>query len=291
MRRILLSVIAVITILPLSAIKVAAKSEKASVMSFNIRIQLPSDTGEQNWESRKGECVKAIRKYAPDIIGLQEATAGQKSFMIKELSKYIIIDGNAKPGTINEETESAFNPIFFRADRFELLDYGSFWLNEDQTPEKKGWDAEYVRTANWVKLRFRKSGQIIFLFNTHFDNTGAKARLESAVLMVEKIKEIAGSDAVVFLTGDFNAKSGDKALKPISTYLQEAAETVKKADKAPSFNDFGRKGGKSGSIDHIFHRNAEAKTFNVVDEPKFGVKYISDHYPVFSEFVIELPKD
>ena len=286
-----MSVIAVITILPLSAIKVAAKSEKASVMSFNIRIQLPSDTGEQNWESRKGECVKAIRKYAPDIIGLQEATAGQKSFMIKELSKYIIIDGNAKPGTINEETESAFNPIFFRADRFELLDYGSFWLNEDQTPEKKGWDAEYVRTANWVKLRFRKSGQIIFLFNTHFDNTGAKARLESAVLMVEKIKEIAGSDAVVFLTGDFNAKSGDKALKPISTYLQEAAETVKKADKAPSFNDFGRKGGKSGSIDHIFHRNAEAKTFNVVDEPKFGVKYISDHYPVFSEFVIELPKD
>ncbi len=291
MKRILLLVTLIASVGILCGTKVHAKNEKTSVMSFNIRIQLPTDTGEHNWESRKTGCVKAIRKYFPDIIGLQEATAEQKSFMMKELSKYIMIDGNAKPGTINETTEFGFNPILFRADRFELLDYGSFWLNEDQTPEKKGWDAEYVRSANWVKLRFRKSGQIIFLFNTHFDNIGDKARQESSGLIVEKIKEIAGSDAVVFLTGDFNAKSGDKALKPISTYLQEGAKTVKKADKTLSFNNFGRKGGKQESIDHIFHRNAEAKTFNVVDEPKFGVKYISDHYPVISEFVIEIPKN
>ena len=43
-------------------------------------------------------------------------------------------------------------------------------------------------------------------------------------------------------------------------------------------------------IDHIFFRNAEARSFNVIDELKFGVKYISDHYPVISEFVIEIPK-
>ncbi len=286
-----MSVIAVITILSLSAIKVAAKSEKASVMSFNIRIQLPTDTGEQNWESRKDGCVRAIKKYDPDIIGLQEATVRQKSFMMKELPKYIMIDGSTKPGTVNEATESGFNPILFRADRFELLDYGLFWLNEDQAPEKKGWDAEYVRTANWVKLRFRKSGQIIFIFNTHFDNVGEESRLESSELIVEKIKEIAGSDAVVVLTGDFNAKSGDKSLKPLALFLQETAKTVKKADKTPSFNDFGRKGGKPAGIDHIFCRNAEARSFNVVDEPKFGVKYISDHYPVVSEFVIEIPKN
>ena len=291
MRRILLLVTLIVAAIILCGTKVHAKTEKTSVMSFNIRLQLPSDTGEQNWESRKNGCIKAIRKYYPDIIGLQEASIGQKSFMMKELSKYIMIDGNTKPGTINEETETEFNPILFRADRFELLDYGSFWLNEDQTPEKKGWDAEYVRTANWVKLRFRKSGQIIFLFNTHFDNIGDKSRQESSELIVEKIKEIAGSGAVVFLTGDLNAKSGDKALKPLDAYFQEAAKTVKKADKSPSFNDFGRKGRKQESIDHIFYRNAEAKTFNVVDEPKFGVKYISDHYPVVSEFVIELPKD
>ena len=291
MRRILLSLTAVVTVLALSGINAKAKSEKASVMSFNIRIQLPTDTGEQNWESRKEGCVKAIRKYFPDILGIQEATAGQKSFIMKELPKYIMIDGSTKPGTVNEATESEFNPILFRADRFELLDYGLFWLNEDQTPEKKGWDAEYVRTANWVKLRFRKSGQIMFIFNTHFDNIGEESRHKSSELIVEKVKEIAGSDAIVFLTGSFNAKSGDKSLKPLSSFLQEAEKTVRKADKVQSFNDFGRKGGKPAGIDHIFCRNAEARNFDVVDEPKFGVKYISDHYPVVSEIIIELPKD
>ena len=108
--------------------------------------------------------------------------------------------------------------------------------------------------------------------------------------MVEKIKEIAGDNAVVFMTGDLNTTSEDKALKPLATYLKESGKTVKKADKTPSFNDFGRNGARLQMIDHIFYRNAEARSFNVVDEPKFGVKYISDHYPVISEFVIEIPK-
>lgn len=159
MRRILLLVTAVITAWTLSGIKAEAKEEKASVMSFNIRIQFPADTGKYNWESRKAGCVKAVRKYRPDVLGLQEVTSGQKSYMMNELKEYIMIDGNAKPGTVNHDSDFGFNPVFFLADRFELLDYGSFWLNEDQTPEKKGWDAEYVRSANWVKLRFRKSGQ------------------------------------------------------------------------------------------------------------------------------------
>ena len=158
MRRVLLSIIAIAAALVVCGPGAAARSESASVMSFNIRIQFPADTGKYNWESRKEGCVKAIRKYHPDIIGLQEATFGQKSFLSKELQKYIMIDGDCKPGTLNKD--SGFNPILFRADRFDLLGYGTFWLNEDQEPEAKGWDAEYVRTANWVKLRFRKSGQI-----------------------------------------------------------------------------------------------------------------------------------
>ena len=72
--------------------------------------------------------------------------------------------------------------------------------------------------------------------------------------------------------------------------MKESGKTVKKADKTPSFNDFGRNGARLQMIDHIFYRNAEARSFNVVDEPKFDVKYISDHYPVISEFVIEIPK-
>ena len=291
MRNIFLMVAALAAALALCGTNAYAKKEKTNLMSFNIRIQFPSDTGKYNWESRKNGCAKAIRKHDPDILGLQEATADQKSFIMKELPKHIMIDGSTKPGTVNNESESGFNPILFRADRFELLDYGTIWLNEDQTPGKKGWDAEYARSANWVKLRFRKSGQIIFYFNAHLDNIGAKSRHESSDLITMKVKEIAGDNAVVFLSGDFNATSSDKTIKPLTTYFKEASKTVKNADKTATFNDFGRKGGKKESIDHILYRNAEADYFNVVDEQKYGVRYISDHYPVTAGFVITLPKD
>lgn len=288
MRRFVLFVVAVMS---LSGISAEAKVEKACIMSFNIRIQFPADTGKYNWESRKEGCVKAIKKYHPDILGLQEATIEQKAFIMKELPKYIMIDGSTKPGTLDEGISYGFNPIFFRADRFELLDYGTFWLNEDQTPEKKGWDAEYVRNANWVKLRFKKSGQIVFFFNTHFDNSGAKARQESSALVTRKVKEIAGDKAVAFLAGDFNTNSDDKGIKSLTSFFQESSKTVKKADKTPSFNDFGRKGSKPEMTDHIFYRNAAANSFNVVSEAKYGIKYISDHYPIISWFSVVIPKD
>lgn len=291
MRKIILLVAALTAALALCGTSAYAKKEKATLMSFNIRIQFPADTGKYNWESRKEGCVKAIRKHDPDILGLQEATVNQKSFIMKELTKYIMIDGSAKPGTANNESESGFNPILFRADRFELLDYGTIWLNEDQTQGKKGWDAEYVRSANWVKLRFRKSGQIIFYFNAHLDNIGARARQEGSALIVEKVKEIAGDNALVLLSGDLNTTSDDKTIKPLTTYFKEASKTVKNADRTPTFNDFGRKGAKPISIDHILYRNVEAVTFDVVNEPKYGIRYISDHYPVVSEFVITIPKD
>lgn len=283
MRKIILFMAAALL---LCGTEAAAKKEKTSLMSFNIRIQFPADTGKYNWESRKDGCVKAIKKHNPDIIGLQEATVGQKSFIMKELPKYIMIDGSAKPGTLDKDSAEDFNPILFRADKFELLDYGTFWLNEDQTHGAKGWDAEYVRTTNWVKLSFRKSGQIIFYFNTHLDNIGARARQEGSALIVEKVKEIAGDNALVLLSGDLNTTSDDKTIKPLTTYFKEASKTVKNADRTPTFNDFGRKGAKAISIDHILYRNVEAETFDVVNEQKYGIRYISDHYPVVSEFII-----
>jgi endonuclease/exonuclease/phosphatase family metal-dependent hydrolase len=286
MRKILLVLTVLAASLFLSSAAAEAKSDNASVMSFNIRVQFPSDTGKYNWESRKNACVKAIKKNFPDILGLQEASADQKSFLVNNLSRYSMVDGSAKPGDINGVTETGYNPILFRADKFELLDYGSFWLNEDQTSSKKGWDADYARNTNWVKLRFIKSDRIIFVFNTQFDHAGAVARRESASLMVDKIKEIAGDDAVVFVTGDFGTDGGDKGLRSLTDYLKQSYRTVKKADKTASFNDFGRKGGKSVTTDLILYRNSEAGSYYVIDSRKFGVDYISDHYPVMSEFSI-----
>ncbi len=268
------------------SLKAEAKGEDLRAMSFNIRYQFPADTGKLSWEARRAGCIKAIEKYKPDVIGFQEAYPYHKADLKKDLGKYVMVDRGGKPGTPDLELKNNENPIMFRGDRLELLDYGYFWLNEDQTPDTKGWDAASIRNATWVKLQYKKSGRIFFYFNVHMDHRGANARLQSSKLIVEKIKEIAGDDAVVFLGGDFNMPDTEKGMKPLKEYLKDAASSVKKADKAPTFNDFGRKGSKPMWLDHLMFRGAIANSFIVVDEKKYGVEYISDHYPIVADFSI-----
>ena len=115
-----------------------AKSEDLSVMSFNLRGKETDEAGDFSWASRKKGCLKAIKKYDPDIIFLQDAFAYHKADLMKEFKKHMLVDRSAKPGTVDPEVRNNENPIMFRADKFELLDYGSFLLND-------------LRNITWVK--------------------------------------------------------------------------------------------------------------------------------------------
>jgi endonuclease/exonuclease/phosphatase family metal-dependent hydrolase len=105
--------------------------------------------------------------------------------------------------------------VFWRAERFEKLDGGHFWLSE--TPDvagSRGWDAALPRVATWVKLKDRRSGAakpLLFL-NAHFDHKGAKARTEAAKLLRRRADEL-GRGCSVVVTGDFNAGDGQRALQ------------------------------------------------------------------------------
>ena len=62
--------------------------------------------------------------------------------------------------------------------------------------------------AKWISrhdLQFEdiNSGRRFYVFNTHFDHRAVVARKESSKLILQKIDEIAGSNAVI-LMGDFN---------------------------------------------------------------------------------------
>ena len=272
-----------------SGANAAAKSEDLSVMSFNLHGQEKDEAGDFSWEARKKGCLKAIKKYDPDIILLQEAYGYHKADLMKDMKKHMLVDRSAKPGIVDQDILFNENPIMFRADRFELLDYGAFWLNEKQDADTPGWDASKARNTTWVKLRYKKSGVIFFCFNTQFDDADAAGR-NSALLMVDKIKEIAGDDAVVFVGGDFKMSSSDRLLTPLVSYASDANFATKDPDPAASFNGFGKPGDSPRWPDHILFRNAKAEEYEVVNSKKYGPKYISDHYPVYAEFEIPIPK-
>src|SRR5262249_5421764 len=99
-----------------------------------------------------------------------------------------------------------FSPIFFRKNRFDLIDKSTIWLSP--TPDEvgsQGWDAALPRIASWLTLKDRESDAIFFVINTHFDHRGAQARAESAMLLVRSLRE-KFSEHPVILTGDFNTK-------------------------------------------------------------------------------------
>jgi len=207
MRTILLCAVALLAGMTVSTLFGAEPREDAvTVMSFNIRYGTAKD-GENHWDKRKEFVAETIQEVNPDLLGTQECLGFQRDFLARHLPGYEVHAAAREDG--KEKGEMC--AIFFRAERFEKLDGGHFWLSETpQVPGSKSWDSSLTRMASWVKLKDKQAADawpIVFI-NTHFDHRGANARFESAKLIREKITQFAEAD--VILTGDFNAGEGSK---------------------------------------------------------------------------------
>lgn len=188
-----------------STSRAAEAADDVRVMSYNIRYGTAPD-GENHWDRRKAALVEAIRAFAPDLLGTQEALAFQRDYIAGQLSDYDSLGAGRDDGGDAGEMAA----LYYRRTRFEKLDAGHFWLS--QAPDvagSRGWDSALPRMVTWVKLRDRSSpeGPPLVFFNTHFDHQGATARLESARLLRGRIAALVKGSAVV-VTGDFNTGEG-----------------------------------------------------------------------------------
>jgi endonuclease/exonuclease/phosphatase family metal-dependent hydrolase len=173
--------------------------------------------------------------------------------------------------------------IYFKKDKFNILKKGDFWLS--QTPDKPslGWDATCCnRICSWVQLEDKKTKKRFYFFNAHFDHQGKQARVESGKLMLQKIKEIAGNEPVIF-TGDLNGDHKSEWYQTVanSNTLKDTYTKVKYpyANNA-SFNAFGGSKNRTEIIDHVFTtRHFEVDKWGVLTDTYFG-KFPSDHFPV-----------
>ncbi|MBL8822880.1 MAG: endonuclease/exonuclease/phosphatase family protein [Planctomycetia bacterium] len=171
------------------------------VMSFNIRYGTAND-GENHWNKRKEFLCETIKKFNPDLLGTQETLAFQRDYLLKELNQFEAFGVGRDDGKLKGEMAA----LFYRRDRFNLIEGGHFWLSP--TPDivgSKGWDAALPRIATWVKLKdlqHNDAKPVLFL-NTHFDHMGKQARTESALLIRQKLEEL-GNGHTIIVTGDFN---------------------------------------------------------------------------------------
>lgn len=275
----------------------AGNDSRLNVMSFNVRFDTPKDTGNLDWSKRQIPIANMLAEIEPDIIGAQEVTSSMASDFFALAPQY----GHfAQEPVLNDPDKDKMrgnNAILYRRDRFEPLDSGYFWLSETPETASRPWDStdRHYRTAVWLKLHDKQSGKDFYYYTTHFPYKKApvdtKVRAQCAKLICDKIKETAGDDAIVFVTGDMNASDNDydprsASLSPYFDYMKAARREAEFTNKRSSFNGFGRVMPeiRGKNLDHIFYRNATPRLFETVDYPGYGVLYISDHYPIICHF-------
>jgi endonuclease/exonuclease/phosphatase family metal-dependent hydrolase len=263
------------------------------VMSCNVRVKTLFDL-QNHWGLRKKHLVSRIRAFAPDLLGTQECLASQADYLRDQLDGYEFFGAGRNDGKRRGEMCG----VFYRADRFEKLDGGHFWLSRDPSkPGSKGWGAWFPRMVTWVKLRPRDGGETFYFFNTHFDAFASRARRESARLLRERMASIAGGAPCV-VTGDFNADEGSDAyrtllagtgaLRGVGAGVGRIAGTLVDTFRAanPTLVDrdgtrHGFWGGRGGPrIDWIIATPHFQAVAGDIDRDSAYGRYPSDHFPV-----------
>ncbi|KAA0991995.1 endonuclease/exonuclease/phosphatase family protein [Dyadobacter aurulentus] len=268
--------------LTLSTLSFAQKNT-INVASYNLRYNTAND-GVNAWPNRKENVKGLIQFHEFDIFGVQEALVGQLRD-VAELKEFTFIGKGRDDGKEGGEHSA----IFYKKDRFKLLQSGDFWLSE--TPDKpgKGWDATCCnRICSWGKFQDLASKKEFFFFNVHFDHQGVEARKESGKLMVKKINEIAGK-ATTFLTGDFNSTPETEQIKAIQGILNDTHEVTKQPPYGPegTFNSFKFDAPMDKRIDYIFvSKNIDVLKYGVLTDAK-EQRYPSDHQPVVIKALIK----
>jgi endonuclease/exonuclease/phosphatase family metal-dependent hydrolase len=263
---------------------VSASAQPLNVMTFNIRLNTSSD-GENAWPYRKNKAISQILFYNVQILGVQEALHDQMMDLKEWLTDYSYVGVGRDDG----KTAGEYSAIFYDSKRLKLLKTETFWLSEQPTvPGSKSWDAAITRIVTWAEFKDRKTKKKFFVFNTHFDHIGKTARAESAKIILQKVKEIAGKHPVI-VTGDFNSTPLEDPYQIITDANNPHRLTDSKTvcltphyGPTGTFNAFKDKETSDEPIDYIFVKGKVRVLRHGTISESWQGRFSSDHFPVFA---------
>ena len=281
-------------------VKSVEKSTELSAMSFNVRNKEVFETSSSTdpeftkWDNRKNAIASMIADVQPDLLGVQEPSKSQLNEMKTLLTGYTW-EGyvpNTTLANIYEMAKTALlNGIFYRTEEFDMVSSGQWYYgSSDGSHDKQDTGSDlFRRFYQWAKLTHKKSGKTVWLFNTHFPTNGEDAdgslRVECMNKLVAKVKELTAEDDIVYVTGDFNCAYsnalGQSILSAAEDYLFDARTETEDKDNWQSFNGWTNHT-LNGlvSIDHVFYRNVKPLQYRTIVTGKYGVEYLSDHFPI-----------
>jgi endonuclease/exonuclease/phosphatase family metal-dependent hydrolase len=177
-----------------------AELNYVKIMSFNVRTSY-ADDGPSNWWNRIRNVEEALNRHDPDIIGTQETTPDQVSWLSR---RYRAI-GDTNP-TTGERTG-----IFYKESSVIFLEGRTFALASDPNAiGSKFPGMKYARAPTWARFQ-TKNGGIVCFMNAHFD---IAAGFEDSVLLVTQtlMSNCEMGDVIIF-GGDLNTVPDTLAIR------------------------------------------------------------------------------
>ncbi len=268
------------------SISSTAQSKKETpftIIQYNIRMNTPGDK-DNAWPLRKEKVAGLLRFHGADIFNTQEALPEQMDDLTAMMPEF----DHVGVGRDDGKREGEHMGVFYKRDRFQNLEAGMFWLSP--TPDKPGfgWDAVCNRYVQWIKLKDKITKKTFYVFDTHFDHRGVKAREESAKMILKYIKDINKENLPLILTGDLNLI---KTSAPVQTILAELKDGMD-VTKTPHYGPVNTSGGFEvkvlrSKIDYIFVNDGVEVLRHGHMSDSFGLAYPSDHLPVLAEVRIK----
>ena len=248
-----------------------------SIMSYNIRYDNIWDM-ENSWAIRKNKVTQIFIQYAPSIIGIQEGLLKQVQYIDSCLTNY----GYVGAGRDDGKEQGEFCAIYFDTTRYSVLKDSTFWLSETPDTISVGWDAALERICTYGLFKDRKTAEEFWVFNTHFDHMGARAREQSSGLILKMIKKINRRSLPLILMGDFNSIPDSPPVNKIKTDLNDALQISLEELQGPrgTFNGFNADLSIEKRIDYIFTGNFKVLSYIHIDDRLNDNRHISDHLPV-----------
>jgi endonuclease/exonuclease/phosphatase family metal-dependent hydrolase len=276
--------------IPAGQIAPAAAAFSLDVMTFNIRTSYVSD-GDNAWPNRKALVADTIARFAPQVVGLQEALDEQIAYLASALPAYrwLGVDRGLNGGTGLSE----YTPIFYRHGELVPIESGNFWLssapdatNAAAPPGTRGRGA---RIVTWARFHHVATGRQVHVFNTHFTLRRGQTQIDSLDLITARVAALPPGIPVVVM-GDFNApaEESDVWQAAVGRGLRDAWVVAgERRGPVSTSNGFGPpRDGNTERIDWILIGGpVQVRSAETVLHHDNG-RYPSDHYPVVANLEI-----
>lgn len=288
------------------------KSFSLRLMTFNIlqggKSDGSTDKEGHEWNTvRKTPCMNMLKDTDPDIVMLQECRREQLKDLKSNMTGYtfysyakdgVLASGYSKGDATNDasfKNGGQRNVIMLRNGMFKLDDWGCYWLSDTPSTASTGFGTTGQKITLWLKVQHIISGAEFFIFNTHFiPQTYGNAVTPvvdvitpCARVNVEQMKKVIGdSKATVFFAGDLNSSNDSERMAALNNYLHHAGTDAPQTDHSMTYNGFREDSSTWTLLDHIYYDNAVPKLYKVVNADGYGTRFISDHFPVYCDFVI-----